>query len=67
MSDINIYMILLLYNDRQITWYVGNTGKGKKSDVDDKRVYRIFWKFIGFIIFLSNIFLKKILKLYTII
>ena len=60
MSDINIYMILLLYNDRQITWYVGNTSKGKKSEVDDKHVYRISQKFIEFVISLSNKIYKKI-------
>ena len=40
----------------------------KKTEVNDKRIYRISRKFIGFAVSLSDkIYKKKLIKLYTII
>ena len=40
----------------------------KKPEVNDKRIYRISRKFIGFAVSLSDkIYKKKLIKLYTII
>jgi hypothetical protein len=41
------------------------TGKGKKPEVGEKRVYRISQKFFGFVVFLSDKNLKKKSSIYT--
>jgi hypothetical protein len=41
------------------------TGKEKKPEVGEKRVYRISRKFFGFIVFLSDKNLEKKSSIYT--
>jgi hypothetical protein len=55
--------LLLIENINSIGFIF--TGKEKKPEVGEKRVYRISRKFFGFVVFLSDKNLEKKSSIYT--